>query len=93
MVGHECTQKTAIALLTKDKDNMAKDINEIKGDVKQMKNDMNLIKEHILTAPLKYADKKEFDNFKKWIDSKIAYISWWAIVISTIWWFLINKFL
>ena len=99
MVNHkieDCIQNTPIALLKEKNENMAKDINDIKWDVSYIKKDMALIKEFILTLPINFTTKLEFEtlkketiDFKNWINIKIAMVSWWFAVII----FLFNKYL
>ena len=80
-----CIQRTKIALLTKDKDTMAENIDEIKGDVSDIKKDMSEIKAFILTSPQKFADKEKTEKFMSWINLKLAFVSWiiwFALLIS-----------
>lgn len=75
---------------------MSKDIQEIKetahetqSTVKQMN---DTVQAFILTAPQKYADKKEMEDFKNGINSKIAYITGaWAVIVTIVG-FVANKY-
>lgn len=92
-MAHECSKETEIALLIKDNDSMSKKLDQIDSKMDKIEDKLDTITEFILTSPQKFADKNEFDSFKNWINAKIAYVSWWAVVVATIWWYIIDKVL
>lgn len=76
---HDCNQADRILTLELKETQMSKYIEEIKKtsiDTQNTVKDINdTLKAFILTAPQKYADKKEMEDFKSGINSKIAYIT------------------
>jgi hypothetical protein len=68
---------------------MSKDIQEIKDTAhetqKTVKEMNQTMQTWILTAPQKFADKKDTDDFKNGINAKIAYITGaWAVIVTIV---------
>ncbi len=93
---NECSHWDRILTLELEKNQMSKDIQEIKDTAhdtqKAIKDMSDTMKSFMLTAPQKYADKKEMEEFKNWINSKIAYITGaWAVIVTIVA-FVVNKY-
>jgi len=89
-----CIQKTTIALLDKDKTAMAKNIEQISIKVDTIGNDVTEIKNFILTMPIYFVSKAEFEklekettDFKASVNYKVAGIAGWCSVAM----YFINK--
>lgn len=58
---------------------MANDIKDIKTDLKAIKDDVadsnSKLTSFLATAPLKFTDKKDFDEFRSSVYVKIAFVS------------------
>jgi hypothetical protein len=61
---------------------MAQSFTRLEETLKEMNWTLNDIKKFMYEAPNTFADKKEVEEFKNWINIKIAYISWaWAVIL------------
>ena len=88
-----CIQQTPLAVIKLKNETMAKNIEKILTSIEK-------IEEFIYTSPQKFSSKEEFNalkeetiKFKNNINMKIAFVSWWFIVVTSVISFFLNKYL